>query len=194
MGATTIVNRPHAGGRPSSLTDEVIETLVDAVRCHQSLDVAASLVGVDDVTLRTWLTAGARTRKLRALGVPRKEWTEMERRSAKFTDRVLRALAESEAVAVSGVMKAGLEPLVTRKVTTKTVFDKTGEPHEYTETTVTEAPPDAANLRWWLERRSKAYRPRAELSSTVELEMGERLSSLASLISGKPVIDTTLAE
>lgn len=52
-----------AGGRPTKLTREIREKIVEAIRAGAYLETAAALAGIDRVTLHRWLKAGARQKR-----------------------------------------------------------------------------------------------------------------------------------
>ena len=91
-------------GRPSKLTPDVAERIVGAVRIGNFVHVAASLAGIDRVTLDRWLKRGGRMRK-----GPYRE----------FCNSVNRAIAEAQADAVSCLKKAfeGYDEVKRRLVT-----------------------------------------------------------------------------
>lgn len=144
---------PHAGGRPTKLTDKLIEEIASAVRSAQFVEVAAAMVGVHKETLYAWLRRGAEARasagKLNA----------QDRRCLKFSDAVAKAVAEAEAFTIGGVLEAGRLPS-TKKVTV-TRSSGVGEDAEVTtEERVEELPPDWRALAWVGERRWRRWNQR----------------------------------
>lgn len=81
-------------GRPSKLTPELQERIVQAIRAGNYIETAAAYAGIAKSTLYDWLKRGARakTGKYRA-----------------FSDAVQRALAEAEVRDVAIIGKAAQE-------------------------------------------------------------------------------------
>lgn len=52
------LKRPRQGGRPTKLTDELIERMAEVVRVGNYLDTAARFCGVDKVTFYSWMKKG----------------------------------------------------------------------------------------------------------------------------------------
>ncbi len=82
------------GGRPSKLTPERQERIVELIRAGNYMEIAAQAAGIDVSTLYRWLQRGekARSGKYR-----------------QFRDAVMRARVEAEARAVVVVQKAALD-------------------------------------------------------------------------------------
>lgn len=84
-----------SSGRPSSLTPEVQEIVVDALKAGAYHETAAGVVGVHISTLRDWLRRGAR--ELRRLQRnPKAKPLKSERIYAAFSDACRKAMAGSE--------------------------------------------------------------------------------------------------
>lgn len=56
------VARKNKGGRPTSLTKDTFDTIVNAVRRGHYIEMAAAMVEVDTFTVRHWLKRGARSK------------------------------------------------------------------------------------------------------------------------------------
>lgn len=82
-------------GRPTSLTHEVSETIMAAVRVGNYLETAAALAGISVSTLRKWMRDGARDRK-----------AGNETANAAFSAGVKKALAQAESESLQRVDKA----------------------------------------------------------------------------------------
>lgn len=81
------------GGRPSKLTPERQERIVELIRAGNYMEIAAQAAGIDVSTLYRWLQRGEKARS----GPYRQ-----------FRDAVMRARVEAEARAVVVVQKAAL--------------------------------------------------------------------------------------
>ncbi len=81
----------NVGGRPTKLTPEAQELIVNAVRAGTYLETAAALAGVCKDTLHEWLKRGANSKS----GIHKR-----------FSDSVAQALAESEHDDASVIRKA----------------------------------------------------------------------------------------
>lgn len=176
-------------GRPSLLTDEVANKVLAAARAHQRIEVAAEIAGVGRETLYGWLRQGARARDHLARGERPSALTPLERRCAEFTDDLMRALAFAEGTAVNSVVRAGSQPSVETKRTTRCVgLNDEGVPIYAEEVTTTERPPDWRAHTWWLERRVTAYHLRQSVELTgadggpIEIDFAARLEGVVQKI------------
>lgn len=73
--------KKHPGGRPTKLTPELQDRIVQAIRAGAYIETAAAYAGVSKDTLYQWLKRGARSKS----GIYRQ-----------FSDAVEKALAEAE--------------------------------------------------------------------------------------------------
>lgn len=86
---TEVVNH---GGRPTALTHEVQERIIQAVRGGSYLDDAANYAGIAERTLYRWLAKGRDAINAEELGY---ELTEQERLYGQFCQALLKARADA---------------------------------------------------------------------------------------------------
>jgi len=171
--------KKNPGGRPVGtikLTPQIQETIVTAIRCGNYLETAAAMAGIHKQTFYDWLHKGANAKK-------GDKTTEVYK---SFSDAVLKAMAESEAVAIAAIHQAGMPRDVTKTRTVrkqlivgdKPVLDESGRP-VFTTETITEVARehDWRALAWRLERRfSKRWGRREYLESTITEKPVEEMS------------------
>jgi hypothetical protein len=145
-------------------------TIGDALCAHlrnrNFLETACHLVGVEVATVRGWLRDGARAHERLLAGAATRQLTAYQRRAAAFSLAARRAMAEAEVgtVEMLSLIARGGIPQTTVTVKTEARRGRDGRPligpddqPIYVETerrTVhSRTLPDAASLRWFLERR-----------------------------------------
>lgn len=79
----------NLGGRPTILTDALIEEIADKVRDGNYVEVAAAYCGISKDSLFAWLRAGRRNRD-------KKDLTEDEKRQVRFSYSISTADAQAE--------------------------------------------------------------------------------------------------
>lgn len=80
-------------GRPSKLTSEVHELVVEMLQAGNFIETAAAAAGIDRDTIRQWLKRGARAKS---------------GKFRRFRDDVVKAMAESEAGLIALVANAAI--------------------------------------------------------------------------------------
>jgi transposase len=130
------------------------EALCDFVRLGHFMATACALVGINSDTAREWIRTGRRAVDRLDAGARRRDLSAHERRCSDFSVTVATALAEAEHRDVRrlAALAAGGLPQVT--VVEEHELDGDGQERLVKRTTrATETLPDAAPLRWRLERR-----------------------------------------
>jgi len=151
----------------TKLTPELQDKIIAAIRAGNYLETAAASAGIQKETFYDWLRKGARHKK----------GDKSTEAFKSFSDAVMKAMAESEAVAIAAIHQAGMPRDVTKTRTVrkqviengKPVYDENGRPI-YTTETITEVARehDWRALAWRLERRfSKRWGRREFLEATV---------------------------
>lgn len=186
-------NKPGAG-RPDKLTPEAEQQILAACRNHQPLDVAASLAGVDQATFTGWLREGAKAEQVLAKGGNLSDLTAYQKKCRKFSQDIRRAMDQAHAIALKGVVDAGLKRQTTVVRKHKYVGkNEDGNPIFADEEQVTETPPDPTHLKWWLERTQKRYAPKSSVELTgadggpLQIEFAARMEALDARIKGQPI-------
>ena len=176
---TTKPKAKNLGGRPkgtTKLTPEIQDKIVAAIYAGNYLETAAAAAGVHKQTFYDWLYKGANAKK-------GDKTAEIYKR---FSDAVLKAMAESEAVAIAAIHQAGMPRDVTKTRTVrkqlivgdKPVLDENGRP-VFTTETVTEVvrETDWRALAWRLERRfNKRWGRREYLETAITEKPIEEMS------------------
>jgi len=144
-------------GRPSKLTEERIEAIVNAVAVGTHYVDAAILAGIDRGTLYRWLK-----RATVAEGLEASARSQSQRRALDLRDGITRAEAEYRRTAEASIDIAGT---IGRTVTT--VKEVAGPNGTTTSTTSTQVLPDWRARAWRLERRwPDRYGPNASVEVT----------------------------
>jgi transposase len=171
----------HRLGRPSKLTPEIHEKIVESVRRGNYVEVAAEAAGIYRGTVFRWIQEANE-------GHP-------DPSRANFRDALLQARAEAEATMVSLVVRAAMGGVVTKEVT-RTLRDGTIE----SETTYS-SPDGRVGLEYLSRAFPDRWRKQTLTSSTIEhtgpgggpvqIQQAERLTGLAArLTANQPkVID-----
>jgi hypothetical protein len=183
-------------GDPITVGDRIIS----AIRAGNYIETAAAFAGVNKDTIYHWLREGARARaRLEAAladGNTSVDVTDNERAWMEFSDAVAQAQAAAEVDDV-----ARLASLARGGLTATTVVEKRDadgrliERTERTETTI----PDAATIRWRLERRHPDRWGRQHVEVTgpeggpIELSVAEKREALAERLAERRrrLLDTT---
>lgn len=134
----------HPGGRPQKLTEELIKTVVNAMRAGVYLETAAAHAGVTSVTLRDWIRKGVAGKS---------------KLHKQFSSAIEKAEADAELNAAATVRKFGDGIVVdVVRTTTKVTPAKDERGRDITITT-TETTTERRPVRewtaaaWYLERR-----------------------------------------
>lgn len=166
------------GGRPSKLTQQMIDRIGASLRTGHYVETAAAMAGISKVTLYAWLKHGARM-----ADTPASKLKAHDRLCISFLQVVEAAQADAEdrdLLRHAAVARGGLE----RTITT----EKTNAQGEVIEKTVKveTMPPDARAIEWRLERRHPArWGRRSSIEVTgpdggpLELTTEERADRLA---------------
>ena len=91
---TTNGNGKHPGGRPTKLDKDTIDRIIALVRAGNYVETAAAAAGISKDTLYAWLRLGARQQT----GLARE-----------FSDAMVKATAEAEALALTRISAAARE-------------------------------------------------------------------------------------
>lgn len=97
-----------ATGRPTKLTPEIQERIVNAIRTGNYLETAAEYGGVCKVTFYEWMKRGKKEKE-RLAEDGRKKVRQSERDFVNFLNAVTRARAEAEVRNVTIIQKAAQE-------------------------------------------------------------------------------------
>lgn len=126
-------------GRPTKLDPDRQKRIVDAIRTGNYFDTAVALAGISRATAYGWLTRGEAERDRRAAGLTNAQRREKqlplptaEQSYLDFSDAVMAARAELEAVMVASVLRSARGGVVTRQA--KRTY-KDGSVEEETTTT-----------------------------------------------------------
>lgn len=185
--------KPHPG-MPTKLTAEAEAQILAACRNHQDLNVAASLAGIEQETFHSWLREAAKANEFIAKGGNPSDLTSYQKKCRRLTQEIRRAMDQAHAIALKGVIDAGLkrQTTVVRKHRYVGKNDE-GQPIFADEEQVTETPPDPTHLKWWLERTHKRYVPKQSMEVTgadggpVAIEYAARLEAIAAKIKSDPI-------
>lgn len=159
-------------GRRTALTDETEAKILAAVRNHQRLPVAAPLAGVSYSALMHWRQMGVEARIFMEDGGRLSALSSLERRCLEFVEKLEKADAEAEGLAVRSWLAAGINRQKTTKTVRKVIgTDDAGQPIYATETTEEERPGDWRAVESWLERRRPDYRRSAEVEVNVDVHL-----------------------
>lgn len=176
---TTKPKAKNPGGRPvgtTKLTPELQDKIIAAIRAGNYLETAAASAGIQKETFYDWLRKGARHKK----------GDKSTEAFKSFSDAVMKAMAESEAVAIAAIHQAGMPRDVTKTRTVrkqliengKPVYDENGKP-VFTTETITEVvrEHDWRALAWRLERRfNKRWGRREYLETSITEKPIEEMS------------------
>ena len=94
--------------RPTKLTPEIQETIVNAVKLGNYIETAAALAGIHKSTLYDWMKRGAREAE-RLDKTPSAKPRKKELPYLEFSDALTRALAYAESRDVEMIDKAAIE-------------------------------------------------------------------------------------
>jgi hypothetical protein len=179
-------------GDPITVGDRII----GALRAGNYVETAAAFAGVHKDTIYHWLREGARaiarTEGALAKGEDPPELTENERAWVEFSDAVAQAQAAAEVDDVARLASLARGGLTVETITEKRAVNDQGE-EVVTERTIRteETLPDAATLRWRLERRhpDRWGRQHVEVSgidgAPIELSIAEKRDALAARLSAR---------
>lgn len=144
-------------GRRERLDHDLIQTLANAVRTIQRLDIVACHVGVDRVTLSQWLKHGARLEAainhrqgIKPRNLDTDPLTEHDALCLELCIAVNKAQADTAVLIAAGVLSLGTTRHTEKRVTKR--YDNAGNEIGRDETTV-EKPPDLKALTWFGEHR-----------------------------------------
>lgn len=166
----------------------VADTIVRAVRAGNYIEAASAMAGVNKDTVYRWLREGARHRlAAEATDDPDTYLNNLgpnDQGYVRFSDAVAQAQAEAEAEDVALLQSLARGGRTLEHRTVKTLADGS------TESTVRSEvlPPDAATIRWRLERRfpDRWGRQRLEVTGAeggpVELSIDEKRAAVADLL------------
>lgn len=159
-------------GRPTKITQELIEQIASTVRAGIYLETAAACAGISKDTLFRWLRRGARERK-RIETSPRARPKKSEALYCAFSEAIARALAEAEATALALIDSAAAGAVV---VLIKEIW-KEGELAGF-EICRKQLPPQWQAAAWRLERRFPQRWGKRKLAQaqrrTIASEAGEK--------------------
>lgn len=101
-------DRAREGGRPSKLTPERAEKIIELIKVGNYIDVACAASGVNQHTFYRWLRIGRDLTDQWGEDPdewPTEDWSEHEHRCVTFYLQIKQANAEAEAFAVASVRK-----------------------------------------------------------------------------------------
>ncbi len=96
----------HAGGRPTKLTPEAHQTIVEAIQAGNYIETASAMAGIEKPTLYDWLKRGADERA-RVNKSARLRILKDERIYVEFSYAVAAAMGQSEARSLARIAFAG---------------------------------------------------------------------------------------
>ena len=189
----TAVAKPT--GRPTKLTPEIQQRLVEALRAGNTREAAAAYAGISRSTFYNWLERGRNPRMTKKNRVFKADKGFLD-----FLDIVTRAENQAEVRCVAVLQKAA-HGWPVKKTTTKTdkkIIGKTEDGHPIYGTEVSTTVAEYTEYDWraaleWLQRRyPKRWGLRLRIEQIVEDELSEALDRLQAGLD-KETYETVLA-
>ena len=147
----------NRGGRPTKLTPEVADVVVEGISLGLSYRKAAEAAGISERTLHTWRKRGSESKR--------------KNRFSQFHQRIEEAEAKTAIKMGQAIVRSVLEPSIEVKKHTK----KLPGGGELVEVYETHRPPNAKYAAWWLERRMpEQFGRRVEKTGHMKVDTGEQ--------------------